>query len=246
MPLLADRTALVTGGASGIGRAIVERFVGEGARVAVVDLQEPAELEGTEFFEFDLVETARLEALLEEVVEKLGPIHVLVNNAAQQHRSDVEKLDLDDYRRVIDVNLNAPVFLSIAAARGMVEAEYGRIVNISSIHGRFGEKRTLAYDVAKGGLNQATRTLALDLAPHVLVNALAPGFVETPMSSSEGENELESDWFRTIYLEHERLPLARAGKPEEIALYVAWLASAENTYMTGQVVTVDGGVTVTF
>jgi NAD(P)-dependent dehydrogenase (short-subunit alcohol dehydrogenase family) len=248
VPLLADRTAFVTGGASGIGRAIVERFVAEGARVAVVDRQEPAELEGTEFFEFDLVETARLEGLLDKVVEKVGPIHILVNNAAQQHRTEVEKLELDDYRRVIDVNLNAPVFLAIAASRGMKEAGYGRIVNISSIHGRFGEKHTLAYDIAKGGLDQATRTLAIELAPHVLVNAVAPGFVETPMSSSEGENELESDWFRAIYLyeEHERLPLRRPGKPEEIAGYVAWLASAENTYMTGQVVTVDGGVTVTF
>lgn len=236
----------MTGGASGIGRAIVERFVAEGARVAVVDLQEPAELEGTEFFEFDLAETARLKGLLHAVTRKLGPIHVLVNNAAQQHRADVEKLDLDDYRRVIDVNLNAPVFLSIAAARGMIKAKYGRIVNISSIHGQFGEKRTLAYDVAKGGLNQATRTLAIDLGPHVLVNAVAPGFVETPMSSSEGKNELESTWFRTIYLKYKRLPLARPGKPEEIAGYVAWLASAENTYMTGQIVTVDGGVTITF
>jgi NAD(P)-dependent dehydrogenase (short-subunit alcohol dehydrogenase family) len=246
VPLLADRTALVTGGASGIGRAIVERFVAEGARVAVVDRQDPSGLEHIEFFDFDLAETARLEELVGAVERKLGPVEVLVNNAAEQHRADVEQLELDDYRRVIDVNLNAPVFLGIAAARGMVERGYGRIVNISSIHGRFGEKRTLAYDVAKGGLNQATRTLALELAPHVLVNAVAPGFVQTSMSSSEGENELESDWFRTIYLEHERLPLARPGKPEEIAVYVAWLASAENSYMTGQIVTVDGGVTVTF
>jgi NAD(P)-dependent dehydrogenase (short-subunit alcohol dehydrogenase family) len=246
VPLLADRTALVTGGASGIGRAIVERFVAEGGRVAVVDRQEPAELEGTKFFEFDLVETARLEALVEEVVDTVGPIDVLVNNAAQQHRSPVDELELDDYRRIIEVNLNAPVFLAIAAARGMTAAGYGRIVNISSIHGRFGEKNTLAYDVAKGGLNQATRTLAIELSPHVLVNAVAPGFVETAMSSSEGTNELESEWFRDIYLKYERLPLRRPGQPEEIAAYVAWLASAENTYMTGQIVTLDGGLTVTF
>jgi NAD(P)-dependent dehydrogenase (short-subunit alcohol dehydrogenase family) len=247
VPLLADRTALVTGGAGGIGRAIVERLVAEGARVAVVDRHEPAELEDTEFFEFDLAETTLLDKLVEEVTGKLGRIDILVNNAAEQHRRSLDELELDDYRRIVDVNLNAPVFLSIAAARGMIERGYGRIVNISSIHGRFGEKRTLAYDVAKGGLNQATRTLAIELGPRgILVNAVAPGFVETPMSSSEGTNELESDWFRDIYLKYERLPLARPGKPEEIAAYVAWLASAENTYMTGQIVTVDGGVTVTF
>ena len=124
---------------------------------------------------------------------------------------------------------------------------YERIVNITSIHGRFGEEETLSYDTAKGGLEQATRTLAIELSREgVLVNAVAPGFVATRMSVVDGVDELESEWFREIYIRHGKLPLRRYAEPAEIAAHVAWLASDANTYVTGQVLTVDGGVTVTF
>jgi NAD(P)-dependent dehydrogenase (short-subunit alcohol dehydrogenase family) len=129
----------------------------------------------------------------------------------------------------------------------MVDRGYGRIVNITSIHARFGEELALSYDVAKGGLDQATRTLAIELSRYgVLVNAVAPGFVSTRMSVVDGVNELESDWFRTVYLQHGKLPLRRYAEPPDIAAQVAWLASDRNTYVTGHVLTVDGGVTVTF
>jgi NAD(P)-dependent dehydrogenase (short-subunit alcohol dehydrogenase family) len=248
MTLLAGRTALVTGGANGIGRAIVECFIAEGANVAIVDREPAPELEGSaKAFLFDLTETERLDELVDEVESAVGHLDVLVNDAGIFEPALAVDLSVELYRRVLSVNLDAPVFLARRVARGMVERGYGRIVSVSSIHGQFGEETALSYDVAKAGLNQATRTLAIELGRHgILVNAVAPGFVATRMSVVDGKNELESDWFRDIYVKHGKLPLRRYAEPYEIARHVAWLASEENTYLTGQVVTVDGGVTVTF
>jgi NAD(P)-dependent dehydrogenase (short-subunit alcohol dehydrogenase family) len=247
MSLLAERRALVTGGARGIGRAIAERFAAEGARVAVVD-REPVEgLAGSTAVRFDLAETARLGELVAQVEDAIGPLDVLVNNAGVIEQTAALELGLDAYRRVLAVNLDAPIFLAQAAARGMVERGYGRIVNITSIHGRFGEELALAYDVSKGGLTMATRTLAIELSRHgVLVNAVAPGFVSTPMSIVDGRNELESEWFRDVYVTYGKLPLRRPAQPEEVAAHVAWLASDQNSYVTGQVLGIDGGLSATF
>jgi NAD(P)-dependent dehydrogenase (short-subunit alcohol dehydrogenase family) len=246
--LLAGRTALVTGGSNGIGRAIVERFLAEGAQVAVADREpfddEPA---GVTSFLFDLAATDRLDALVDEIEAAIGPVDVLVNNAGIFEPSLAVDLGLDSYRRVLAVNLDAPVFLAKRVARSMLERGYGRIVNVTSIHGEVGEEAALSYDVAKAGLNQATRTLAIELGRHgVLVNAVAPGFVATRMSVVDGKNELESDWFRDVYVSYGKLPLRRFAEPREIAEHVAWLACERNTYLTGQVVTVDGGLTATF
>lgn len=243
-----ERTALVTGGANGIGRAIVERFVKEGARVALVDRESPPELgRDVAVFEADLARTERLGQLVVAVEEAVGPLDVLVNNAGIFEATRALGLSLEAYRRVLAVNLDAPVVLATAVARGMVERRYGRIVNITSIHGEFGEELALAYDVAKGGLNQATRTLAVELGPYgVLVNAVAPGFVATRMSIVDGVDELETESFQDIYVKHGKLPLRRYAQPDEVATHVSWLASEENTYVTGQVIRVDGGLTATF
>lgn len=243
-----ERTALVTGGANGIGRAIVERFVKEGARVALVDRESPRELgRDVAVFEADLARTERLGQLVVAVEEAVGPLDVLVNNAGIFEATRALGLSLEAYRRVLAVNLDAPVVLATAVARGMVERRYGRIVNITSIHGEFGEELALAYDVAKGGLNQATRTLAVELGPYgVLVNAVAPGFVATRMSIVDGVDELETESFQDIYVKHGKLPLRRYAQPDEVATHVSWLASEENTYVTGQVIRVDGGLTATF
>jgi NAD(P)-dependent dehydrogenase (short-subunit alcohol dehydrogenase family) len=246
--VLKGRTALVTGGANGIGRAIVERFAAEGARVAAVDVEDVPDLgAAVTGFRFDLGATERLEELLDEVEAALGPLDVLVNNAGIYEPAPAVELTLESYRRVLAVNLDAPVFLASRAGGRMAARGYGRIVNVTSIHGRFGEELALSYDTAKGGLEQATRTLAIELSRRgVLVNAVAPGFVNTRMSVVEGVNELEGDWFRSIYLDNGKLPIRRYAEPHEIAAHVAWLAAEQNTYVTGQVLTVDGGVTVTF
>jgi NAD(P)-dependent dehydrogenase (short-subunit alcohol dehydrogenase family) len=247
MSLLAGRRALVTGGAHGIGRAIAERFLAEGADVAVVDREPIEDLDRAAPFRFDLAATDGLAELVADVERAIGPLDVLVNNAGVIEPAAALELPLDAYRRILAVNLDAPVFLAQAAARGMVERGYGRIVNITSIHGRFGEELALAYDVSKGGLTMATRTLAIELSRHgVLVNAVAPGFVSTRMSVVDGRNELESGWFRDVYVTHGKLPLRRPAQPDEVAAHVAWLASERNTYVTGQILGVDGGLSATF
>jgi NAD(P)-dependent dehydrogenase (short-subunit alcohol dehydrogenase family) len=248
MKLLDERRALVTGGANGIGRAIVERFVAEGAAVATVDVERADGLDANVLaIQRDLAKTDDLDSLVDEVEAKLGPLDVLVNNAGVYEPAQAVELSIASYRRVLAVNLDAPIFLATRAARGMIERGYGRIVNITSIHGRFGEELALSYDAAKGGLEQATRTLAIELSRHgVLVNAVAPGFVSTRMSVVDGVNELDSEWFNDIYVRYGKLPMRRYAQPSEIAAQVAWLASSENSYVTGQVLTVDGGVTVTF
>ncbi len=246
--LLEGRTALVTGAANGIGRAIAERLALEGARVAAVDVEDVPDLGPlVQPVRWDLSKTESLESLLTAAEDAVGPLDVLVNNAGVFEPALAVDLTLEIYRRVLAVNLDAPVLLAGLAARGMVERGYGRIVNITSIHGRFGEEQALAYDVAKGGLEQATRTLAVELSRHgVLVNGIAPGFVDTRMSVVDGVNELESQWFGDVYVKYGKLPIRRYARPEEIAEHVAWLASERNTYVAGQVLTVDGGLTVTF
>lgn len=248
MTLLEGRTALVTGAANGIGLAIAERLAAEGARVVAVDREGLPDLgEWGLPLRWDLSDTDALDDLVAEAEALAGPLDVLVNNAGVFEPALAVDLTLESYKRVLAVNLHAPVFLASRAARRMIQRGYGRIVNITSVHGRFGEETALSYDVAKGGLEQATRTLAVELSRlGVLVNAVAPGFVSTRMSVVDGKDELESAWFKEVYLEHGKLPIRRHAMPPEIAEHVAWLASERNTYVTGQVLTVDGGLTVTF
>ncbi len=248
MTLLDGRTALVTGAANGIGRAVAELLAAEGAQVVAVDVEEIPDLGASVHgLRWDLSEIESLDGLISRAEAEVGPLGVLVNNAGIYEPTAAIDLTLDSYNRVLAVNLHAPVFLASRAARGMVERRYGRIVNVTSVHGRFGEELGLSYDVAKGGLEQATRTLAVELARHgVLVNAVAPGFVSTRMSIVDGKDELESDWFKDVYVKHGKIPIRRSAGPQEVAEHVAWLSSERNTYATGQVLTVDGGLTVTF
>src|SRR5262245_58246244 len=160
--MLSNRRALVTGGANGIGRAIVERFAAEGATVAAVDVEPVPELGASVVgVNADLADTEALDGLVDRVEAEIGPLDVLVNNAGIFEPALAVDLPLESYRRVLAVNLHAPVFLAAHTGRRMVGRGYGRIVNITSIHGRFGEEQALSYDVAKGGLEQATRTLAI-------------------------------------------------------------------------------------
>lgn len=239
--LLEGRHALVTGAVNGIGRAIADRFRHEGARVTGVDVEEGAEVR------FDLSRTNEIHGLVRDVERDGGPIDVLCAVAGVFEPAHALELEADSYRRVLAVNLDAPIMLAQACARGMVQRGHGRIALISSVHARFSEPTGLSYDVSKAGLEGAARTFAVELAPHgVLVNALAPGFVRTRMSVVDGRDELESDWFRSIYVEAGKVPMRRPADPSEIAAHAAWLCADGNTYLTGQVVTVDGGLTSTF
>jgi len=240
-----DGLVVVTGAANGIGRAIAERLLSDGRAVVGVDrvhADAPFPLQT-----MDLASVEGIPALIESIEHESGVITGVINVAGIYERIDPTSFSLEAYRRVLAVDLDAPIVLSVAAANKMATRGFGRIVNVTSIHGEFGERGGLAYDVAKGGLNQATRTLALEYADRgVLCNAVAPGFIDTAMGMVDGVLESTTDDFRRTYVDGGKLPVGRAGKPSDIAGLVAWLASSDNTYVTGQVVRVDGGLSATF
>jgi NAD(P)-dependent dehydrogenase (short-subunit alcohol dehydrogenase family) len=242
----AGRVALVTGASRGIGRAICQRLHADGAAVIGI-ARTPIDAPGVIAIAADLEDLDAIPSIVEDINREVGPIDILVNNAGIYRETTTLGLSWEDYRRVLAINLDAPIALMAATCSGMAERNWGRVVTIGSVHGDRSEPRSLAYNVAKAGVHQATRTFGVELAPKgVLANVVAPGFVATDMSIVNGENELETDWFRTIYQRHGKLPLGRAALPEEIAGITAWLASGENTYLTGQVVTIDGGLTAIF
>lgn len=242
--LLAGRAALVTGSASGIGQGIAGCLAREGARVAGVDVQAGTG-DGTQVdLRADLTELDALGQVVADAEAAVGPLDVLVNCAGINVAAPALELERELLERILRINLMAPVLLAQAAARGMVERGYGRIVNITSVHGGRGAAHCLAYDASKAALNNVTRTLAVELSQHgVLVNAVAPGFVRTPMCH---DGILAQDWFQDVYLRYGRVPQRRAGEPVDIAEPVAWLASDRNTYVTGQILGADGGLTATF
>jgi 3-oxoacyl-[acyl-carrier protein] reductase len=158
---------------------------------------------------------------------------------------DAVEDDFAQWRRPFDIMVNGGLHMTRAAVPLMGKG--GRVIHVTSIHGERAERGGSAYAMAKAALNQFCRAMAIDLAPKgILINAIAPGFVDTPMSVVDGVNELESDWFLDNYVEGGRLPLHRAGTPEEIAGVAWFLAGPDATYVTGQVITVDGGLSVTF
>ncbi len=238
---------MVTGAANGIGRAIALRLRDDGFLVAAVDIEPVEPGHGLTALQLDIADLDAHDPLVARVEQELGPLGALVNVAGIFVPEPVDRLTRDAYRRQHAVLLDGPVWLARAAGLRMAERGSGRIVNITSVHATNGEAASLAYDSAKAGLEAATRTLAIELGPRgVLINSVAPGFVRTRMSVVNGVDELDSHSFRDIYLGHGRLPLRRAAEPAEVASAVSYLVSKDNTYLTGQRVVVDGGLTVTF
>ena len=238
--------ALVTGAANGIGRAVAERLRDDGFVVIGLDL-EPFELAGVITQQCDVANVEGHPDLIAQIERDHGPVTALANVAGIFIPMPVADLDPEIYRKMLSVLLDGPIFLARAAGLRMALRGSGRIVNVTSIHASHGEQASLAYDTAKAGLEAATRTLAIELGPQgVLVNAVQPGFVRTRMSIVDGHDELDGEWFRSIYLENGKLPLRRAAEPSEIAATISHLLSADNTYVTGASIVVDGGLTVTF
>lgn len=241
------KVAVVTGGASGIGAATVRRFVAEGASVVIADMNQQAteelatELgERTRPFTLDVTDFAAVESLMESAVESFGQLDIVFNNAGISSFGRVDEIDMEEWHRVIDVDLNA-VFYGCRAALPHLRANGGgAIVNTASISGLFGDWGLPAYNAAKGAVMNLTRALAADHArDSIRVNAVCPGGVETAMTDSLAQS-------RRAQVHYERLvPMGRMGIADEIASAVTFLASDDASYVTGHGLVVDGGVTAT-
>jgi NAD(P)-dependent dehydrogenase (short-subunit alcohol dehydrogenase family) len=248
------KVVVVTGAGRGIGKATAARFASEGASVALIARSKEAveaaarEIGGVAFVA-DVANREQVEQAAKGIVARFGHIDILVNNAAISIPTTVIGSDFAEWDQAIQVNLYGAIHCARAIAPVIIEGgRGGSIVNISSIHGYRVESLASAYDVAKGGLDQLTRALALELAPHsIRVNGIAPGFVDTPLAIlPDGTNELELPWFREHYVGRRKIPLARAAAPEEIASTIAFLASDDASYVNGTTLVVDGGLSITF
>jgi 2-hydroxycyclohexanecarboxyl-CoA dehydrogenase len=230
------KTGLVTGGASGIGRAVASRLRSDGYQVAVIDLSPIAEDHG---FVADVTDRAQVVAAVAAVHDSLGSIGVLVNAAGLERFKRFINLSFEDWSRVVDVNLNGVFHTIQAVLPDMVDAGWGRIVNISSSSTHSGQPFMSAYVAAKSAVNGLTKSLALEYGPSgITVNGVAPGFVDTPMLRSAEERQLLGG---TIEEHIERTPVRRVGRPEDIAAACAFLISDQAGYITGQILGVNGG-----
>ncbi len=243
---LEGRSALVTGGSRGIGRAIVERLAEEGCDVAVNYERSREKAEAvTErvralgrramAVQADVADASAVGAMCDEVLGQLGRVDILVNNAGIHQHLRSWELPAEDWERVIAVNLTGAYLVSRALAPHMLERGSGRIVNISSIVAMSGTDHEAHYAASKAGMHGLTKSLALELSPSgITVNAIAPGHITTDMTATATEEEVRA----TLGL----IPMGRLGAPEEIASVVAFLASDEASYVTGQVLHVNGGM----
>lgn len=228
------RTAVVTGGGSGIGQAVASRLRADGYRVAILDLAASDEKFA---YTADVTDRAAVDAAVTAIRGELGPITVLVNAAGMERFKRFTDLTFEDFHRVIDVNLNGVFHCCQAVLPDMVEAGWGRIVNISSSSTHSGVAGMAHYVAAKSAVNGLTKSLALEYGPKgITVNAVPPGFIDTPMLRA-AEDRGDMNFERALAM----TPVRRAGRPEDIAAACAFLVSEEAGYITGQILGVNGG-----
>lgn len=248
---LTDRIALVTGSSRGIGRLLAEALADAGA-IVVLNGLDPERLERTraDFAErfgaerihavaFDVTDAAAAASAIERVEREIGPLRILVNNAGIQHRVPLLDLDVADWQRVLDTNLTSAFLVGREAARHMIPRGTGKIINICSVQTDLARPTISAYTAAKGGLRNLTRAMTAEWAREGLqINAVAPGYIHTEMTQNLVDDEAFDSWIRG------RTPANRWGRPADLGGPVVWLASDGSDFVNGQVVFVDGGMTV--
>lgn len=236
-----DKVAVVTGAASGIGQAIAEKYLAEGASVVFADLADTLELNSDKaiYVKCDVAKSEEVDALVAAAVAKFGKIDVMVNNAGIGGLGGVLDATDEAWHKTIEINLSGVFYGSRAAARAMkAQGIKGSIINMSSILGTVGLAGAICYCAAKGGVVQITHAAALDLAPHgIRINAIAPGFIKTGMTKDVLANEAFNEMVKA------GTPLGYVGEPNDIANAALYLGSDESSYVTGDVIYVDGGWT---
>jgi 3-oxoacyl-[acyl-carrier protein] reductase len=243
---LKDKVAIITGGAQGIGRAIAEKLADEGAKIIIVDvMEEAAKKTADEISKDKNVETLSLktdvsssqetEQMVKKTVEKFLKIDIMINNAGITRDNLLIRMSDDEWDKVIAINLKGVFNCSKAAAKIMMKQRAGKIVNIASVVGLMGNAGQANYSASKGGVIALTKTMARELASrNINVNAVAPGFIKTAMTeklSDEQKKKLT-----------ELIPLARLGEAQDVANIVAFLCTDESSYITGEVISVNGGM----
>ncbi|HOJ22309.1 MAG TPA: 3-oxoacyl-[acyl-carrier-protein] reductase [Armatimonadota bacterium] len=240
-----DRVVLVTGGGGGIGRTIALLFAGEGAHIVIGDLNIAGGEETVEmirqkggqavFVEANVTRFEDAEKMVAQAVENWGRLDVLINNAGVTRDGLLLRMSEEDWDLVLDINLKGAFLCTKAAIKVMLKQRSGAIVNIASVVGRMGQAGQANYAASKGGLIALTKSVAKEVAGrNIRVNAVAPGFIETQMTHVLSD-EVKKAWL-------ERIPLNRAGTMEDVAKVVAFLASDDASYLTGQTIGIDGGM----
>jgi NAD(P)-dependent dehydrogenase (short-subunit alcohol dehydrogenase family) len=228
------KNAVVTGGGSGIGLAVAQRLRADGMHVATLDIT-PSDAEFA--FTADVTDRAQVAQALQAVRAQLGPVTVLVNAAGLEKFKRFTDLKFEDWQRVIDVNLNGVFHCIQSVLPDMIEAGWGRIVNISSSSTHSGQPYMSSYVAAKSAVNGLTKSLALEYGPAgITVNAVPPGFIDTPMLRKSEERG-----YLVVQKNIDSTPVRRIGRPEDIAAACAFLVSEEAGYITGQILGVNGG-----
>ena len=243
-----DKSIIITGGASGMGAASARKFVEAGANVIIVDINKElavrvaSEINTSEPIIGDIGDSLFCNQVAKTTIERYGKIDVLVNCAGTIFRANAENTSDEDWHRVMSTNVNGLFFMSRSVIKPMVKNKNGVIINFGSIWGSVGSAGVVAYCASKGAVHQITRAMALDHAQDgIRINSVCPGEVNTPMLSTGRESPPTKEDLQK--LADETIPVSRLAEPEEIANVVFFLASNNASYMTGSMVTVDGGFT---